>query len=111
MEIEITELLEKIKEDYLNFKLASEYAHTEISKKMIVEFNDGLKVLTGKKYIKIEKENSVWGFIVNTETDKKFRKGDILMAASFKAPARNHARGNIIDGDYQINWTGPNYLI
>ncbi len=111
MEIEITELLEKIKEDYLNFKLASGYAHTEISKKMIVEFNDGLKVLTGKKYIKIEKENSVWGFIVNTETDKKFRKGDILMAASFKAPARNHARGNIIDGDYQINWTGPNYLI
>ena len=52
----------------------------------------------------------VWGFVVNTDDDKKFRKGDILKAAGWNAPARNKARGNVVDGDYNIQWTGPNYL-
>jgi hypothetical protein len=42
--------------------------------------------------------------------DKKFKKGDILMAAGWNAPARNAARGNILDGGYDINWTGACYL-
>ena len=54
---------------------------------------------------------SVWGFIVNTDNDKKFRKGDILKAAGYNAPARNAARGNILDGGYCIQWTGPLYLV
>ncbi len=53
----------------------------------------------------------VWGFIVKTDTDKKFRKGDILKAASWAAPARNKARGNILEGDFSwVRWTGPEYL-
>ena len=39
----------------------------------------------------------VWGFVVNTDSDKKFKKGDLLKAG-FNAPARNAARGNVLEG-------------
>ena len=88
---------------------------SDINKTMIAEFNDGLTYKTGSKYIKVITRSaggggSVWGFVVNTDNDKKFRKGDILKAAGWAAPARNAARGNILDGGYPINWTGPLYL-
>ena len=41
---------------------------------------------------------------------EKFKKGDLLKAAGWAAPARNAARGNILKGGYVINWTGPLYL-
>jgi len=27
----------------------------------------------------------------------------------WSAPARNHARGNVLDGGYVVQWTGPLY--
>ena len=69
-----------------------------------------------KKYIKILTElsngsqQSVWGFIVASENDKKFQVGDILMAAGWRGPARNKARGNVLSGNFGSSWTGPNYL-
>ena len=110
-------LLENIKKDYFEWtsrcarmKLDTDGELTDINKKMIAEFNDELHYKVGNKYIKVITGNSVWGFIVNTEKDKKFRKGDILKAAGWAAPARNAARGNIMDGGYTIQWTGPLYL-
>jgi hypothetical protein len=39
--------------------------------------------------------------------DKKFKVGDILKSASWKAPARNFKRGNVLSGDFkQIKWAG-----
>jgi len=39
--------------------------------------------------------------------DKKFKRGDILKSASWKAPARNFSRGNVLCGGYQhIKWAG-----
>jgi hypothetical protein len=32
--------------------------------------------------------------------DKKFKIGDILKSASWKTPARNFERGNVISGDW-----------
>ena len=32
------------------------------------------------------------------------------MCAGYKAPARNGARGNVLEGNYEIAWTGPRYL-
>lgn len=100
----INVLIEAIKDSYANSG-----AITEVRKKMIEEFNQKVRVTEGKKYIKIIAGNSVWGFIMKDD-EGKFRKGDILKAASWAAPAKNAARGNIIDGGYQIHWTGPNYL-
>jgi hypothetical protein len=39
--------------------------------------------------------------------DKQFKHGDILKSASWKAPARNFARGNILEGNFSnIRWAG-----
>lgn len=115
MNNEMTTLIENIKADYLNWTTRCTNARgldalTEINKKMIAEFNEKITYKVGTKYIKISAGGSVWGFVVNTDNDKKFRKGDILKAAGYNAPARNAARGNILDGGYTINWTGPLYL-
>ena len=98
-------------EDYNHFTNMD----TEVARKMRLEFATGIEVLYGTKYIKIVTgkhggNRSVWGFIVNTDKDKKFKKGDLLKAAGWAAPARNSARGNILKGGYVINWTGPLYL-
>ena len=103
-------LVEAIKEDYLTYTLAGKAEPTPVNVKMIAEFNEGFSLVRGSKYIKIVKRGSVWGFVVATEKDKQFRKGDILKAASWAAPARNKARGNVLDGGYSIAWTGPHYL-
>ena len=63
----------------------------------------------GKKFIKVVQERSVFAFIVKEDTDK-FKKGDILKAAGYNAPAQNAARGNVLTGNYYINWTGPLYM-
>ena len=114
MNNEMTALIENIKNDYLNWTTLSGMNKgelTEINKTMIAEFNEKLTYKTGSKYIKVFTEGgSVWGFVVNTFHDKKFEMGDILKAAGWAAPARNAARGNIIDGGYTIRWTGPLYL-
>jgi len=101
----INTLIEAIKADYANYTDSI----SEIRRRMIAEFNEKISYTVGKKYTKIISGGSVWGFIVNDD-DSKFRKGDILKPASWSAPAKNRARGNIIDGEYEIQWTGPNYL-
>ena len=50
--------------------------------------------------------DNVWGFVVAVDTDKKFKKGDLLKPAGFNAPARNAARGNVLEGGFRIRWTG-----
>ena len=105
---------------YMETAMIEDYDHfmdkdNEIHNKMRLEFATGIEVSYGSKYIKIVTgkhggNRSVWGFIVNTDKDKKFKKGDLLKAAGWAAPARNAARGNILKGGYVINWTGPLYL-
>ena len=74
-----------------------------------VSFADKIRTTEGKKYIKIIADNSCTAFIVKND-DKRFRKGDILMSAGWSAPARNSARGNVLLGNFPMNWTGPLYL-
>ena len=98
-------------EDYNHFMTRDD----EVTAKMRFEFATGIEMLYGSKYIKIITgkhggNRSGWGFIVITDKDKKFKKGDLLKAAGWAAPARNAARGNILKGEYVINWTGPLYL-
>jgi hypothetical protein len=114
MHNEMIQLLDTIKAEYTRFMTRNgkitELELANHQKDMIVDFALKLDYTEGKKYIKVMTGNSVWGFIVKGDNDKKFRKGDILKAAGYNAPARNHARGNIIDGGYTICWTGPHYM-
>jgi hypothetical protein len=111
MNEQMTRLLEVIKEDYLRWTSRNFTKElTDINKSMIEDFNDGLSFQEGRKYIKVISNRSVWGFIVATDNDKKFKRGDILKAAGWAAPTRNAARGNIFDEEYDVQWTGPNYL-
>jgi len=99
----LTVLKNKMCEDYNNFMPEN--------KDMCEEYADSLGFIYGNKYVKmVSKGAGVKLFIVAVDDDKKFRKGDILKPAGWAAPARNAARGNILEGGYPINWTGPLYL-
>ena len=109
MEKGIDKLSAKINADYCKFvanslsQIDSDYNR---QKECIRKFNSELQFKIGKKYIKFTSGNSVWGFVM-LENDDKFMRGDILKPASFNAPARNFARGNILNGDFgRTQWTG-----
>lgn len=96
--------------DYASWTNRSLADRPDFAKERIEEFKAGFSVRVGKKYIKIVGDNSVKAFIVNTDDDKMFKKGDMLKPAGFAAPARNKARGNVIEGKFSGGWTGPSYL-
>ena len=113
LEVGIDNLLNSAKADYV--KRYGSDVNSDVAKKMIGQFNDGFVVKSGQKYVKIMCGNggtpggSCWGFVVKEDTPK-FKKGDILKPAGWNKPATNAARGNVLDGNYEIHWTGPVYL-
>ena len=73
-----------------------------------VEFK--VDFIEGSKYIKVavgtRGSRSSHSFIV-VKPDAQFKFGDILKAATWKAPAKNFARGNVLTGDFKsIRWCG-----
>ena len=117
MRNEIEKVLETMREDYKRWsdRCAShnESAHSRIRDEMEENYCNGLEVEENRRYWKITSTNgsgtqrSVSGFIVKAG-DKKFREGDMLKAAGWAAPARNFARGNVLDGTGvdNVRWTG-----
>ena len=117
MRNEIEKVLEAMREDYRRWSnWSSNYkpnAHSDkkIMHDMIENYCSGLEVTEGSRYWKIISDKrgsrSVCGFIVKAG-DKKFREGDMLKAAGWAAPARNFARGNVLDGAGvdNVRWTG-----
>ena len=79
------------------------------SKEQVELWDNKTKIMPGKKYIKIVQDTGVFCFIAK-EDFKHFKKGDILKAAGYNAPALNSARGNVLTGNYPIQWTGPLYM-
>ncbi len=75
----------------------------------LADWDSKTQVKMGRKYFKVIQDRSVFAFIVK-EDDGKFKKGDILKASGYNAPALNQPRGNVLDGNYYIAWTGPLYL-
>ena len=86
-----------------------DYSKGNTNERMFNEYKDGFKSIVGQKFIKITNGNGVKAFIVK-EDNGKFTRGDILKPASWRAPAKNSARGNVLEGGYAIQWTGPLYL-
>ena len=111
-----------MKEDYKRWNMMTRTVHQNVEEfnramtirnDMIDNYNAGLEVKENSRYWKITATNgggtsrSVSGFIVKAG-DKKFREGDMLKAAGWNAPARNFARGNVLDGRgvNEVRWTG-----
>ena len=111
----VKKTFETVEDGIANMIAAATYDYGKgiFPEKMKEEFTDGWVIKKGSKYTKISTRNggNAWGFVVNTDTDKKFKKGDLLKCAGYSAPARNAARGNVLEGGFAINWTGPLYLV
>lgn len=91
---------------YYDRCVADGSTNQEFADLQIRRFNESFRVDIGKSYAKIIGDGSVKGFVVLTEG--QFKVGDVLKAASFKAPAKNFARGNVFDPKSyaHVEWTG-----
>jgi len=105
----IKNMMEGAKADYVRMSTMGGKELTGYSLEQTQKWDSKTRVTQGKKYIKVVQDTGVFCFIVK-EDFKHFKKGDILKAAGWNAPALNSPRGNVLTGDYQIQWTGPLYL-
>ena len=105
----IKNLMAGAKDDYVKWSTMGGKELTGYSKEQVDNWDNKTKITMGKKYIKIVQDTGVFCFVVK-ENFKHFLKGDILKAAGYNAPALNRARGNVLTGNYNMQWTGPLYL-
>ena len=106
--------------EYLNNNPIVDNFITEVNKAIETYYGKNLKGLqpellqvdVGRKFIRLWKGTSCWGFISRVDDNLKgapIKKGDLLKPANWKAPAK-HARGNIIDGTAKWGVYGPEYI-
>ena len=105
----IKNMMSGAKEDYKRWSTMGGKELSGYCKEQVDNWDTKTKVRNGKKYIKVIQETGVFAFIVK-EDFKHFKKGDILKPAGWNAPALNSPRGNVLTGNYPIQWTGPLYL-
>ena len=105
----VDNMMNGAKEDYIKMSTVGGKELSGYSKEQVDGWDDKIKVKAGQKYIKIVRDNSVFAF-VNIHDNGKFKKGDIFKAAGYNKPALNAARGNVLEGNYYIQWTGPLYM-
>ena len=91
---------------------------TDVRLEMEEKFKNGWTIKDGKKYIGIYKtlgnQSSIWGGVVKEDSaNGLLKKGDILKAAGYGTYTMVGAgrRGNVLEGNYSVSWTGANYLI
>ena len=105
----ITNMMEGAKNDYIRMSTLGGKELEGYSKEQVEKWDSNTRVSFGKKFIKIVHDTGVFAFVMK-EDSGRFKKGDILKAASWRAPALNSPRGNVLTGNYPIQWTGPLYL-
>ena len=105
----IKNLMAGAKADYVKWSTMGGKELSGYSKEQVDNWDNKTKVIEGKKYIKIVQDTGVFAFVMK-EDSGHLKKGDILKAAGYRAPAKNSARGNVLTGNYNIQWTGPLYL-
>ena len=106
----ISIMMQGAKDDYI--KMSTSDGRKELvgySKEQVDNWDSKTKVTFGKKYIKIVQDTGVFAFVMK-EDSGHLKKGDILKAAGYNKPTLNSARGNVLSGNYYIQWTGPLYM-
>ena len=102
----LNEYLDFIKKEYTRWMIQ---CRTDVRERMTDEFCNSVTFEVGSKYVKVitgREQRSVHSFIC-LKDNGKFKKGDILKAAGWSAPARNFARGNVMTKQYgATTWTG-----
>ena len=98
---------------YDRFKEVKSDTRLEMEEK----FKNGWTIKNGQKYIGIYKtlgnQQSIWGGVVKKDSAcGRLKKGDILKAAGYGTYTMVGAgrRGNVLEGNYSVSWTGANYL-
>ena len=102
-------MMQGAKDDYIRMSTSGGKELTGYSKEQVDNWDNKTKVTFGKKYIKVVQDTGVFAFVMK-EDSGRFKKGDILKAAGYNKPALNSARGNVLEGGYAIQWTGPLYM-
>ena len=105
----IVNMIQGAKDDYIKMSTSGGRELTGYSKEQVDNWENSFRLETGQKFIRVVRENGVFAFIVKKD-DGRFKKGDILKPAGYRAPAKNSARGNVLSGNYYIQWTGPLYM-
>ena len=105
----ITNMMLGAKNDYIRMSTSGGKELTGYSKEQVDNWDNKTKVSEGKKYIKIVQDTGVFAFVMK-EDSGHLKKGDILKAAGYNKPTLNSARGNVLNGNYYIQWTGPLYM-
>ena len=105
----ITNMMLGAKNDYIKMSTSGGKELTGYSKEQVDNWDNKTKVSEGKKYIKIVQDTGVFAFVMK-EDSGHLKKGDILKAAGYNKPTLNSARGNVLTGNYYIQWTGPLYM-
>ena len=100
--------------DYLKADYNSRSYSKSLNRQLVVEFDIGskfIKVIVGHSTDGVvDSHRSSHSFICVKEYQGKknlFVPGDILKSASWRAPAKNFSRGNILEKSYgSISWCG-----
>ena len=114
----VNNLIKAIKADYCDgTSYDGSKTKTDVMLEMEEKFKNGIKIKNGQKYIGIYKtlgnQKSIWGGVVKKDSAcGRLKKGDILKAAGYGTYTMVGAgrRGNGLEGNYSVSWTGANYL-
>ena len=105
----ITNMMLGAKDDYIRMSTSGGKELTGYSKEQVDNCDNKTKISEGKKYIKVVQDTGVFAFVMK-EDSGHLKKGDILKAAGYNKPALISARGNVLNCNYHIQWTGPLYM-
>ena len=98
--------------DFMANNFKEQFPETESTKEFYIESGRTYDKIICKDTTHADSDfiqRSVSGFICKKDNPKKnFKIGDMLMAASFNAPATNKVRGNIFEDTAcaRVRWTG-----